>query len=78
MVAGSHLVFMTSLQQHTTAPAADVPVRASALGAGLAASSRRAQGLATAVDDPAVLAELRDLCSLPRPAPRADPARRSG
>lgn len=36
------------------------------LGARLAAASRRAQGFATVVDDPAVLAGLRGLCTAPR------------
>lgn len=39
---------------------------ASALGARLAAASRRAQGFTTVVDDPAVLTRLRGLCATPR------------
>jgi hypothetical protein len=63
---------------HTANPIADsaasVPSADATLGARLAAASRRAQGLATAVDDPAVLAELRGLCTAPRPmnAPRVE------
>ncbi|MGC0363734.1 hypothetical protein ABH922_001718 [Rhodococcus sp. 27YEA15] len=43
---------------------------ASTLGARLAAASRQAQGLPSTVDDPAVLDELRGLCTAPRPTKR--------
>jgi len=76
VVAGSHLICMTSLQ-HTTMLTTDPPVPES-LGARLAVASRRAQGLATVVNDPMVLAELRELCGLPRPTPRADTGPREG
>ena len=49
----------------TSTAAATSP--AATLGARLAAASRRAQGLTTAVDDPVVLAGLRGLCAAPRP-----------
>lgn len=65
---------MTSLQQQHATPVADPPSRES-LGARLAAVSRQAQGLTATVDDPAVLAALRDLCGVPRPVTRADAAR---
>ncbi|MEX3509827.1 hypothetical protein VVR84_09820 [Kocuria carniphila] len=56
---------------HTETPAATSAAPATSLaatlGARLADASRRAQGLATAVNDPAVLAELRGLCATPRP-----------
>ena len=66
----SYLVGITSIQQHPTAPVAGPPVPATSLGARLAATSRRAQGLPAQVDDPGVLAELRDLCGLPQSATR--------
>lgn len=71
MVTTLYLVCMTTLQ-HPTVPTTDPPAP-EPLGARLAAASRRAQGLATVVNDPAVLAELRELCGLPRPVPRAEP-----
>jgi hypothetical protein len=40
--------------------------RAATAGGRLAAASRAAQGLPVTVDDAAVLARLRDLCSAPR------------
>ena len=40
------------------------------LGARLAAVSRQAQGLDSVVSDPAVLAELQELCAAPRPTRR--------
>ena len=57
------------MSTHTDTPTAAAPVPSSdaTLGARLAAASRRAQGFTTAVDDPAVLAELRGLCTVPRP-----------
>ncbi|MDR1635584.1 MAG: hypothetical protein LBS27_11860 [Bifidobacteriaceae bacterium] len=39
-------------------------------GARLASVSRAAQGFAATVDDPAVIARLRDLCAAPRPQSR--------
>lgn len=51
----------------STAPIAPAPSSASTLGARLAAASRHAQGFTTVVDDPAVLAGLRGLCTAPRP-----------
>lgn len=53
--------------------ASDAPtlLAGSTLGARLAAVSRRAQGFASAVSDPAVLAELRELCAAPLPTKRA-------
>lgn len=47
------------------------------LGARLAAASRRAQGFAS-VSDPAVLAELRELCAAPRPVGRTVAGMREG
>lgn len=70
-----------------TAPAAAViPDRSeplsepadSTLGARLAAASRHAQGLPATVDDPAVLAELRGLCTAPRPTTRIVSEMRKG
>lgn len=59
------------MSTHTETPAAtviaDAPSPDGTLGARLAAASRRAQGLTNAVNDPAVLAELRGLCTAPRP-----------
>lgn len=69
VVDRSYLVCMTPIQQHSATPAPD-PSSPEPLGARLAATSRRAQGLPATVDDPAVLAELRDLCGLPQPTPR--------
>ncbi|MFV0251955.1 MAG: hypothetical protein ACK5H2_01280 [Beutenbergiaceae bacterium] len=48
-------------------PTAPTPSPDATLGARLAATSRRAQGLTTVVDDPAVLDGLRGLCAAPRP-----------
>lgn len=49
------------------------------LGARLAAASRQAQGLdPAAVSDPAVLAELQELCAAPRPTRRVLAVRREG
>ncbi|MBD2765058.1 hypothetical protein IEE91_07645 [Kocuria sp. cx-455] len=61
-----------------TAPASVTPDRSApssqhaafTLGARLAAASRQAQGLPATVDDPAVLDELRGLCTAPRPNKR--------
>lgn len=50
----------------------------STLGARLAAASRQAQGLPSTVDDPAVLNELRGLCTAPRPTKRAATKIRKG
>lgn len=69
-----------------TAPATVVPDRSepsskpadSTLGARLAAASRQAQGLPATVDDPAVLAELRGLCTAPRPTKRTISEMRKG
>ena len=59
------------MSTHTETPAdtatAAAPPPDGTLGARLAAASRRAQGLTNAVNDPAVLAELRGLCTAPRP-----------
>lgn len=58
------------MSTHTVTPAAPIPPAASSaltLGARLAAASRRAQGFTTVVDDPAVLMDLRGLCTAPRP-----------
>lgn len=59
------------MSTRTVTPAATstaaAPAPDATLGARLAAASRHAQGLATAVNDPAVLAELRGLCTVPRP-----------
>ena len=59
---------------HTANPATSASSDDATLGARLAAASRSAQGFTTAVDDPAVLAELRGLCTAPRPmnAPRGE------
>ncbi|WHS28102.1 hypothetical protein [Auritidibacter ignavus] len=57
----------------SVAPASSEPPSqpaASTLGARLAAASRQAQGLPATVDDPAVLDELRGLCTAPRPTKR--------
>lgn len=51
----------------SAAPIPSEPPSASTLGARLAAASRRAQDFTTVVDDPAVLAGLRGLCTAPRP-----------
>ncbi|WP_265415365.1 hypothetical protein [Gulosibacter molinativorax] len=51
----------------STSPIPPAPASASTLGARLAAASRRAQGFTTVVDDPAVLAGLRGLCTAPHP-----------
>ncbi|MDK9347599.1 hypothetical protein [Propionibacterium freudenreichii] len=50
----------------------------STLGARLAAASRKAQGLPSTVSDPVVLAELRGLCTAPRPTKRAVAVTRRG
>lgn len=50
----------------------------STLGARLAAASRQAQGLPATVDDPAVLDELRGLCTAPRPTNRTLSKMRKG
>ncbi|KAB1658134.1 hypothetical protein [Pseudoclavibacter sp. CFCC 11306] len=50
----------------------------STLGARLAAASRQTQGLPSTVDDPAVLAELRGLCTAPRPTKRTLAKMRKG
>lgn len=56
------------MSTHTAAASSNsVPSLAVTLGARLAEASRRAQGFTTAIDDPAVLAELRGLCAVPRP-----------
>lgn len=58
------------MSTYTETPAATstapTPSPDATLGARLAAASRHAQGLATAVNDPAVLAKLRGLCTAPR------------
>lgn len=58
-----------STQTDTPATTSTTPTSSSVatLGARLAAVSRGAQGFTVAVDDPAVLAELRELCVAPRP-----------
>ncbi|WP_193095621.1 hypothetical protein [Brevibacterium sp. FME17] len=63
------------------APASSEPLSepaVSTLGARLAAASRQAQGLPTTVDDPAVLAELRGLCTAPRLTKRTVAKMRKG
>lgn len=58
----------------TVTPTSSAPLSqpaVSTLGARLAAASRQAQGLRATVDDPAVLDELRGLCTAPRPTVRA-------
>ncbi len=50
-----------------TISAAPTSPNAATLGARLAAASRQEQGLDHAVRDPAALAELRELCTAPRP-----------
>lgn len=60
----------SGMSAHTGTPAssdASGPSSDVTLGARLAAASRRSQGFTTAVDDPAVLAKLRGLCTVPRP-----------
>lgn len=54
------------------------PQPSTTLGASLAEESRRAQGFTTAVDDPAVLTELRGLCAAPRSTMRAVPKKSEG
>ncbi|SJN34375.1 hypothetical protein FM104_08415 [Microbacterium esteraromaticum] len=61
-----------------TASTAPAPSPVATLGARLAAASRRAQGFTTVVDDPAVLAELRGLCTAPRPTSLSFAEKRDG
>lgn len=67
------------MNTHTAIPAAaPVPSSAATLGARLAAASRSAQGFTTVVADPAVLAELRELCTTPRPMSPTVAEKRNG
>lgn len=72
----------TGMSTHTVqsapTPTVPTPSPAATLGARLAEASRRTQGFTAIVDDPAVLAELRGLCTAPRPVKSADPERREG
>ena len=56
-----------SIHNATPIAADSVPSSDATLGARLAAASRCAQGFPSAVNDLAVLAELRELCIAPRP-----------
>ncbi|CEG94506.1 Protein of unknown function [Propionibacterium freudenreichii] len=62
----------------STISAAPTSPDAATLGARLAAVSRQAQGLDSVVSDPAVLAELQELCAAPRPTRRVLGVRREG
>lgn len=71
---------MTTTPQTTTTtielpPPGDAP---ESFGARLAVASRHRQGLGPGVSDPAVLAELRELCAAPRPTQGAAVAAREG
>ncbi|MDR3360679.1 MAG: hypothetical protein LBO20_08565 [Bifidobacteriaceae bacterium] len=72
--AAAHLSGMatttTTITASTVAVAGGRQPRPKTPGARLAASSRTAQGFAATVDDPVVLARLRDLCAAPSPQPR--------
>ena len=54
------------------------PAGSTTLGARLAAASRQTQGLASTVDDPTVLTELRRLCAAPRPTKQTASRTREG
>lgn len=80
VVRRSYLFSMTTTAQ-TTATTVEPPPPGDAsesFGARLAVASRHRQGLGPGVSDPAVLAELRELCAAPRPTRGAGVAEREG